>query len=72
MQITLDINNPHYADIQQDMAQAAGLDPRELCAAVIEAQLAGYDREIAEAKQAAVMWRLPKRYRKEKEENTDE
>lgn len=69
MQITLDINNPHYADILQDMAQAAGLDPRELCSAVIENQLAGYDKEVKEAKLTAATWRLPQRYWPQEEED---
>ena len=73
MRITLEINNPHYSDILQDMAQAAGVDPQELCAAVIENQLAGYDKEVKEAKLAAATWRLPKRYwPKDEEETADE
>ena len=77
MQIVIELNNPHFAAICEDMAAAVGLDAQTLCVGIVESQLEGYAKEVREAKQAAAAWRLPPRLFRlvneqfEKEETTD-
>lgn len=61
MQVTIEINNPHYAAAAEDMAAAVGLDVQTLCVGLVEKQLTDYAKEVREAKVSAAVWRLSDR-----------
>lgn len=61
MQVTIEINNPHYAAGLEDMAAAVGLDVQTLCTGLIERQVSGYNYDMRARKAEAVGYRLTER-----------
>ena len=46
MTITLVINNPHYTDALQELARAAGMEPQDLCSAILTKRLDDFTESV--------------------------
>jgi len=59
MTVQMEINNPHYRRIVDEMAAVAGIDVPTLCAGIVERAVDEYALEVGAYKRACVLGRLP-------------